>query len=563
MMNSRQHKIDDLIRTGLSYHQQGNIARAETYYQEVLKLDRKNFHATYLLGLMAAQTGRHDQAVELIARAIAIDPNLPDAHYNRGNSLLALQRLDQALKSYDRAVALEPGYLEAWANRGSVLLALARFDQALVSYDKVIGLKPNEPAAHYNRGVALEALDRFAEAAESYGRATTLNPNYAEAHANHGVAMQALARFEDALASYDKAITLRPDDAETWSNRGNPLLMLARFDEALASYERAIALSPDHADARHNRGIARLLNADFGQGLVDYEWRKRARQPVANHAFQQPLWLGESDLAGRTILIHGEQGLGDTIQFCRYIPLLHERGAVVLFAPQKQLRGLMRSLQGGPAIVDIDDPSLAFDAHCPLLSLPLALRTDLATIPNHVPYLAAEAERVERWSQAIGQDEFRIGICWQGSTNKADVGRSFPVSEFRGVAGLGGIRLISLHKGAGENQLATLPEGMGVETLGEGFDASPDAFLDTAAAMQCCDLIITSDTAVAHLAGALARPTWVALQRVPDWRWMLDRPDTPWYPTMRLFRQKAAGDWQGVFAEIESELARLLQSHRL
>jgi hypothetical protein len=198
-----------------------------------------------------------------------------------------------------------------------------------------------------------------------------------------------------------------------------------------------------------------------------------------------------------------------------------------------------------------------------LLSLPLAFRTELATIPDRVPYLATEGDRVERWSQVIGHDEFRIGVCWQGSTTKADVGRSFPIARFGGVARLPGVRLISLHKGAGEDQLASLPEGMTVETLGADFDAGPDAFLDTAAAMQCCDLVITSDTAIAHLAGALARPVWVALKRVPDWRWMLDRIDSPWYPTMRLFRQQTAGDWPGVFAEIERELGRVLQSHRL
>jgi tetratricopeptide (TPR) repeat protein len=562
-MSNRQYKIDELIRAGLSFHQQGNISRAEASFREVLKLDRRNFHATYFLGVIAAQTGRHDHAVELIGRAIAIDPNRPDAHYNRGNALLALERLDPALASYDKAIALKPDYLEAWANRGTVLLALARFEQALASYDKVIGLMPRDAVAYYNRGVALEALGRFGEAADSYGKAIALRPDYADAHANRGVALHALARFEEALASYDKAVALRPGHAECWSNRGNPLLTLARFDEALASYDKAIALNPEYADAYHNRGIYRLLTADFDNGLADYEWRKRKKQPIADRSFQQPLWLGEPDLAGRTILVHGEQGLGDTIQFARYIALLRDRGAAVLFAPQPELKRLMRSLHGDPVIVDIEDRLPDFDFHCPLLSLPLAFRTNLATIPDQVPYLAAEAERVERWSRTIGHDEFRIGICWQGSTNLADVGRSFPLFEFQGVAQLPGVRLISLHKGAGEDQLAILPEGMVVETLGDDFDTGPDAFLDTAAAMQGCDLVITSDTAVAHLAGALARPTWVALKRVPDWRWMLDRPDSPWYPTMKLFRQQVAGDWRGVFAEIEGELTRLLQSHRL
>jgi tetratricopeptide (TPR) repeat protein len=556
-MNPRDVQIDQLVRTGLSFHQQGNLAAAEASYRNALKLDRQNFHANYLLGLLSAQRGDDGAALELFDRAIAINPNLPDAHYNRGNALLANGRLPQALSSYDRAVALKPNYLEAWANRGAVLLALARHGDALTSYDKVITLNPGDAIAHYNRGVALEALGRFADAVASYDKTVALRPDHAMAHGNRGVALDALERFEEALASYDKAVALRAGDPEIWSNRGNALLALARLDDALASYDKALALQRDHGDAHHNRGIQRLLSGDFADGLAEFEWRKRKKQPIADRSFPQPAWLGESDIAGKTILVHAEQGLGDTIQFCRYIPLLHARGAKILFAPQPVLRGLMQSLDGDAAIVDTDDRSLAFDVHCPLLSLPLAFATRLETIPDRIPYLTAEAERVDHWSEVICESGFRIGICWQGSLTKADAGRSFPVTEFESIAALSAVRLISLHKGSGEAQLAGLPAGMTVETLGDAFDASEDAFLDTAAAMMSCDLIVTSDTAIAHLAGALGRPVWVVLKRVPDWRWMLDRADSPWYPTMRLFRQPVAGDWRSVFADIERELRAL------
>ena len=257
--------------------------------------------------------------------------------------------------------------------------------------------------------------------------------------------------------------------------------------------------------------------------------------------------------------MHWEQGLGDTLQFCRYVCLLERAGAKVLFAPQKSLRRLMRSLSATVEIVDEADPALAFDVHCPLLSLPLAFKTDLASIPGKSPYLGVEDGLVERWRERIGRHGFKIGICWQGATSKIDAGRSFPLAALHPIARLPGVRLISLHKGAGEAQLQSLPEGMTVETLGADFDAGPDAFLDSAAVMKNLDLVISSDTAIAHLAGALAVPVWIALKHVPDWRWMLDRADSPWYPTARLFRQRVRDDWSDVFVEIEKELSMLVK----
>jgi hypothetical protein len=242
--------------------------------------------------------------------------------------------------------------------------------------------------------------------------------------------------------------------------------------------------------------------------------------------------------------------------------MLNELGGRVLFSPKAPLTGLMRSLDADVTLVDDEDKSLSFDVHCPLLSLPLAFRTDLDTIPNQIPYLHAEPERIDRWAGTIGRGKLTIGICWQGSVRRFDRGRSFSIEEFSGISKLSGVHLISLHKGAGESQLDALPEGMAVETLGPDFDTGSDAFLDTAAVMACCDLVITSDTAIAHLAGALGRPVWVALRHVPDWRWLLDRPDSPWYPTMRLFRQTEDGNWRGVFSAIESALKQMLEVMR-
>jgi hypothetical protein len=292
-----------------------------------------------------------------------------------------------------------------------------------------------------------------------------------------------------------------------------------------------------------------------------HEWRKLKDEPVGHRQFAAPLWLGSEAVSGRRILIHWEQGLGDTVQFCRYVRLLEEAGAKVLFAPQQRLRRLMGSLSPTIELVDENDSTLAFDFHCPLLSLPLAFKTELTSVPGRTPYLGAEEGLVSRWRERIGNAGFKIGICWQGATSKIDAGRSFPVSAFEAIARLPGVRLISLHRGSGEAQLQSLPEGMKVETLGAEFDAGPDAFVDSAAVMKCCDLVITSDTAVAHLAGALAVPVWIALKQVPDWRWMLDRADSPWYPTARLFRQQVRDDWSAVFADIQTHLVELLKTN--
>jgi hypothetical protein len=246
--------------------------------------------------------------------------------------------------------------------------------------------------------------------------------------------------------------------------------------------------------------------------------------------------------------------LGDTIQFCRYLPLLVKAGAKVLFAPHEKLRRLVSTVSDDIEIVDVDDRDLDFDYHVPLMSLPLAFRTTLESVPSDCPYLFAQPDRVTHWRDRLGSEGFKIGICWQGSRNKIDFGRSFPLSLFEGLSKIEGVRLVSLHRGDGEAQLADLPDGMVVETLGEDFDAGAEAFLDTAAVMHCCDLVITSDTAVAHLAGALGVRTWVALKYVPDWRWMLDREDSPWYPTMRLFRQGSRGDWPSVFDDMTKAL---------
>ena len=509
-------------------------------------------------GMALQDLKRLDEALISYDRAIALKPDFAEAYSGRGSALKDLKRLNEAIISFDKAIALKPDYAKAYSNRGTALQDLKRFDDAIIDYDKAIALKPDFAEAYSNRGTALQYLERLDEAIISFDKAIALKPDFAEAYSNRGNALKDLKRLDEAIISYQKAIALNSDFAKAYSNLGNALTALKRLDEAIINYDRAIELRPDYADAYANKGLASLLRGEFASGWRDYEWRKKREEPAGNRFVPKPLWLGEQDLAGKSLFIHWEQGLGDTIQFCRYALLATARGARVVLSVQDALLRLLKQLEPEIVVIGSNQQPSVFDLHCPLLSLPLAFNTTLQNIPSKVPYLQAEPDRIAQWTKKLGRDGFKIGICWQGSATKYGVSRSFPITEFIRVSKIENVRLISLQKGDGENQLQNLPDGMCVETLGTDFDAGPDAFLDTAAVMKCCDLVITCDTAIEHVAGALGVPVWVALQYVPDWRWMLDRSDSPWYPTMRLFRQKARGDWKSVFIEIENELNALL-----
>jgi hypothetical protein len=358
-------------------------------------------------------------------------------------------------------------------------------------------------------------------------------------------------------------VAIKPDYAEAFINRGNALNALMRFEEALASYDRALAIKPDYADALFNRGVISLLLGEFPTGWVSYEGRWD-HIGAANRKLKAPypVWKGEN-IAGKRFIVYDEQGLGDIIQFSRYLKQLSALGAQVTFLLRANMHGLLRSLDEKIRLTDNHPIRETFDYQCALLSLPLAFGTTVNNIPAETRYLRAESDRIEKWKERLGDAGFKIGVAWQG--NKAggiDIGRSFPLVEFLGISHLPSVRLISLQKHEGVEQLRDMPEGMAVETLGDDFDLGDEAFLDTAAVIENLDLVISSDTSVAHLAGALGRPVWVALKYVPDWRWMLNRTDSQWYPTMRLFRQGTIDDWRAVFADIENALRELMGKGR-
>jgi tetratricopeptide (TPR) repeat protein len=356
-------------------------------------------------------------------------------------------------------------------------------------------------------------------------------------------------------------LALAPHFTAAHGNRGKTLQTLGRFNEALDAYRKVMALEPDSAQVYVNASHSCLILGQFEQGFTWYEWRKRLPDASPQPQPPPPLWLGTEDIAGKTLLLHGEQGLGDSIQFSRYARLVLERGAkVTLVVPERLVRLLSTLGQGIEVRAEVGLTTSGFDYHCPLPSLPLAFRTRLHTIPA-APYLSAEPTRVARWRAAIGRRGFKIGIIWQGNPNSpADCGRSPPLRLFESIATLPDVRLISLQRGAGIEQLSGLGGRFAVETMPAEFDQGSNAFLDSAALMESLDLVITSDTAAAHLAGALGRPTWLVLQHVPDWRWLVDRRDCPWYPSMQLFRQAERGGWKGVFDAMRTSLAAVLKT---
>jgi tetratricopeptide (TPR) repeat protein len=547
---------EGLLETALRLHQAGNLAEAGRLYSDILRADPRHLEALYRLALLHLQSGRFSDSEHLFAAAIRLNPQIPELFYGRGSALQGLGRYEESLASFARALALRPNYIEARNNRGVTLLKMKRYQDALATFETLNADDAYGRALIFNnRAAALLGLKRYREALENSGKSLALNPDQAGSLNTHASSLMALGRHEEALAFYDRALQLKPDFAEALNNRGSALRELKRLDEALASYDRAVELVPDFADALNHRGMVRLLVGCYREGWADHEWRWgtesiRTSRPEINAR----VWQGE-DLRGRRIAVYSEQGYGDIIQFARYLPLLVRRGAAVTFSVPENLVRLLEPLRSQIDIVASIDAQEPFDYQCALMSLPLRFGTELPSIPNEVPYLAAETDRAARWKKEIAGHGFKVGIAWQGAPGGTiDQGRSIPLAEFVPLSKRPGVRLISLQKAHGLDQLAELPADAAVETLGDEFDGGPDAFVDTAAVMSHLDLIITSDTSIAHLAGALGRPTWVALKYVPDWRWLVDRDDSPWYPTMRLFRQETAGDWNLVFAKIEHAL---------
>jgi tetratricopeptide (TPR) repeat protein len=534
----------------------GRLEEALGSYGTAIEL-RRDFKEAYVnRALVLLLLHRPAEALGDFDHAIFLGADDAQLHTFRGSALIDLNRPAEAEASCERAISKQPSFIDAHVNRAASLYLLERYDEAILSSDRALRLDETHGDAHAHRGAALYALRRLDEALACLERATALNPKSAFAHNLRALCLLDLQRPEQALESCDRAIALSPHLADAHNTRGLTLGDLQRFEAAVASFDQAIALRPGVAEPYFNKGIRYLQAGDFHQGWELYERRPIANRPAPFSARAGTLWDGTQEIAGKTLHIYSEQGLGDTVQFCRYAKLLEARGARVILAVQETLCTLLRGL--GPHIEVIGSSQIPrdYDFHCPLLSLPRALGTRLDSIPAGVPYLRPDPVRVSKWREWLGMEGRLIGIRWQGSTGRADAGRSFPVRHFERLARIPGVRLISLQKGVGVEQLLE-SRNWQVEDLGSDFEPpGPDAFLDVVAVMELLELVISSDTSIAHLAGALGRPTWLALKHVPDWRWMLDREDSPWYPTMRLFRQPRPGEWGSVFDRMYSEIRK-------
>jgi tetratricopeptide (TPR) repeat protein len=527
-MGSSQSSTVEQLQQALAHHQAGRLQQAEMLYRDILAREPDHPDALHLLGAIAHQLGQHEQAVSLIELAIRAQPRAPAYYNNLGEALTALTRLDEAIAAYALALSLAPDYAEAYNNQG----------------------------------IALQMLGREAEALASFQRAIQAKPDFAEAHYNLGNVLLDTGRPEAAARAYRAALQLTPDNAQARNNLGIAFVAQLQVEQAIRTFDQALALQPDFAEAHTNKGMALLLNGEFTKGWQEHSWRFACAEQQGRSAqskFSKPQWDG-ADFPGKTLLVHAEQGLGDTIQFVRYLPRVKAKGGQVLLACQPDLHRLLVNLAGVDALladardlpVDVD-----FDMHVSLLELPRLFGTELASIPQQVPYLTVNAEQVAAWRSRIGAERFNVGLCWAGRpTHPNDRNRSIALSAFAPLARVPGVTFYSLQKGAAAQQLRQPPAGM------ELIDCSSDLhdFADTAALMMNLDLLISVDTAPVHVAGALGQEVWTLLPFAPDWRWLRAREDSPWYPTMRLFRQPRLGDLAAVMERVAEALARVVPS---
>jgi tetratricopeptide (TPR) repeat protein len=585
---ARSPEVVALLQQALALHMQGQLDQARDGYLKLLEHHPGQFDAVHLLGYIAHQRGDHERAVELIRHALEINPTHATAHLNLGNALAALQHQELALACFERALQLRPDYADAHMNRGNLFARTGQPDEALLNYDSALRvnpehvdvlinrsnvlrtlgrpheamagyelalqLRPNSAPGHYNRGNIMQDLQRHAEAIVCYDQAFAADPNFAEAANNRSVSLLALDRTAEALNSVETALALKPDYPFAIYNRGNALRDLGRYDEALACYAEAQRRTPDYARAHWNEALCRLMIGDFEQGWKKHEWRWKTDTFTSPfRGFAEPLWLGDASLQGKTILLHAEQGFGDTLQFCRYSRLVAALGATVVLEVQPALRSLLAQLEGVAQLVTSDSPLPPFDYQCPLMSLPAALHTTLATIPA-APYLVADPVQAEAWRDRLGtRSRPRVGLAWSGNSSHVnDRKRSIALAQVVPLVS-GKLHFISLQKEVRVSDQATLDQHPEIfdprDQLGD--------FADMAALISELDLVITVDTAVAHLAGALGKPVWLLLPAIPDWRWLLERDDSPWYASARLFRQPAPLDWDSVIAHVSQALAEI------
>lgn len=569
---------------GIIAYQQNENRRAIEWYVKAISFDPTDAAVYMDLGNVLKRQGEFRAALECYERAIALRPVYPEAFTNQGNTLIEcgdfaaavasydtaiaassgfaqahygraralreLGRLEEAIAGYDRSIACKPDYVEAYYDRGNALLDLGRPGDALESYDRAIAIKPDHAESFNNRGNALLALDRRQEALASFEIAIAIRPANAQAHNNLGKVWSELGQSDTALACYETALGIDPGLTEAYNNLGNVLVEFGRYEEAFACFERGIAVSPEDADLHWNKSLLLLLTGDFENGWDLYERRWKTKGISSRRRnFAQPVWRGSESIHGRTILLHNEQGLGDLIQFGRYARLVAARGARVVLEVPRQLQELLRTMEGVSEVVVRGSQLPPFDCHCSVLSLPYAFRTTMDSIPSAPAYLSTANEKRTTWQKILGERKRkRIGLVWSGNPeHKNDRNRSLAVEAILPFLPDTYEYICLQSEIRSEDRKALHRDGRI-----RFFDDAISDFSDTAALCDLVDVVVSVDTSVAHLAGALGRPTLILLPFNPDWRWLLDRRDSPWYPSVRLLRQSVRGKWNDVLRELTS-----------
>jgi len=589
---SKKNNIPKLLFVGIGHHQEGRLQKAQSIYQQILSLDPRHFDALHLQGVVAAQMQNLSLALDLIGKAIKINPNSAEAYFNNGNILKEFSRLEEAVENYKKAVDIKHDLVNAHFNLGITLHVLGRFNEAVICYENATTYKHNFHEAYNNCGNALIEIDRTDKALESFNKAISLNPKYAEAYNNRGNAYKKLGRMQEAIADYEtaisidiqyaeaynnrgnvlfeqkdyrkaaknfeEAITIKSDYADAWYNLGNSYKELADLEEAVDCYDRAITLKSNYATAYWNKSLALLLAGQFEMGFQLFEWRWKLDSKTftaTQRNYEKPLWLGKEDLSGRTLLIHAEQGLGDCIQFSRYSKLVTDLGANVILLVPKPIVGLLQSLVGVDLVLEDESKELpTFDYHCPLMSLPLAFKTEINTVPVSTSYLSISKESLRSWNNFLGEKKKpRLGIVWSSVSDfKNDSDRSMKLEQFIKCIPQNKFEIYCLQKVIKPEDQETFNKSSEVNFHGHKLND----FLDTAGLASCMDLVVSTCTSVPHMTAALGIPTWILLNYVPDWRWLVKREDSPWYKSVKLYRQGETREWDEVLTNVRDDLIR-------
>lgn len=585
---------ENTIEVALRFYNAGNYGVAERLCRDVLRECADDSEPLHLLGLIAYQLGRYRVASRYVEKAISSNPNHAELYNTLGITFEALGNIDGAMEAYRHAVSLDDCHADAYHNMAIAQQNKGEFDSAIENCSRAVSIRPEFGKAYNTMGFCQQSIDRLDDAVGSFNRAIQLNPGlaeafnhlgvvlarqgnneqaiahffraveispvYAEAHNNLGIVQRAIGRFDDAIESFRNAVLHETDFVQAYYNLANALRDRCECDEAIATYRQAIALMPDFAWAHWNLSNTLLLSGRFEQGWQEYAWRHNPDVGIATypHDIDVSSWDGKA-FAGKRLLIHYEQGLGDNLQFVRYLPMVKSLGGTVIFESPKELACLLNGFPGIDELVQAgaDAPDVDFDCFASLLDLPGIFQTNLKTIPANIPYIFADPQKSKHLKAKLHQSALKIGIVWAGSpVHGRDMDRSCSLKWFLPITQIEGIQLYSLQKGLAAGQLGEFDRFGLVEDLAAGLED----FSDTAAAIDALDLIISVDTAVAHLSGAMNKPVWVMLPYSPDWRWMLGTEDTPWYPSMRLFRQNVPGQWTDVFKRVMNQLREVSKS---